>query len=624
MIIAYSNEYLDSFKTNIKKPIFLECPSEVPGIEFGALVQAKFERTVVSSDFFGKKLPKGQILVQHKCWFRPVKTKVKAHLTLARVAGYRNAIYGLPENNFPILFQHPEFPNIMISTTPLSNFIEARFVPQKDWQIIMGRLKAWLASQDGIIEKKYSSVASPRFNSNVNLPETVEKEAFDSSIKWFNNHIFFEYGDKTGVFEGYISAIDQYGRQSPRPVTRGDCSGEASMIPALDWALNENYPARQTTSQIMDYLFNSGKLADNNPKSPTYGGLYFYENLPAFYADDNCRAVMACILASELTGNLCYSKNILRTFLSILRTTGKQGFRRGRLDNPSSFIDGKTWTYYQNEDYVEYRPHYQAYMWAGFLQAYLLTGHQEFLDKTKYAIRMTMEVFPELLWTNGITQEYARLLLPLAFLVQIEDTCEHRFWLRKVAETLLENMVKCGTIREMTGDLEYGKYPAPLSNEDYGTTEAALIQQNGDPACDLVYTVNYAFIGLHEAAMATGEKLYIHAENRLADFLCRIQLKSEKQNYLNGCWMRSFDYELWEYYGSSADIGWGAWCIESGWTNTWIAATLGLRQLNRSLLCKEQAGHYHKIFPEVLSEMQIVHKDFKFKETTSTVVPGAE
>ena len=97
-------------------------------------------------------------------------------------------------------------------------------------------------------------------------------------------------------------------------------------------------------------------------------------------------------------------------------------FRVGRLDNPASFEDGKTWDDYQNEDYVEYRPHYQAYMWAAFLQAYVLTGHQEFLDKTKCAIRMTMKVFPKLVWTNGITQEYARLLLPLAFLVQVEDT----------------------------------------------------------------------------------------------------------------------------------------------------------------------------------------------------------
>ena len=42
--------------------------------------------------------------------------------------------------------------------------------------------------------------------------------------------------------------------------------------------------------------------------------------------------------------------------------------------------------------------------------------------------------------------------------------------------------------------------------------------------------------------------------------------------------MRSFDYKHWEYWGSSADLGWGAWSVESGWTNTWIAAVLAMRQ----------------------------------------------
>ena len=612
----------NSISNNDKKnPIFLECPDKVPGIEFGEPMQAELERTVVTSDFFGEALPKGQIIVQHKCWFRPVKTAVKAHLTLAQVAGYRKAVYGLPEKHYPVLFQHPEYPHIMISTTSLSSFIKGRFTPVADWKIVMEKLNAWLGDKRKI---ECPPVVYPAFNAYEKLPIDVEKSAFDANAEWFNNHIFFEQADKMGVFEGYISGIQPSGRQSPRPATRGDCTGEAAMIPAFDWALNKNYPAKKTTAQIMDCLFYSGKLADTDPASPTYGGLYFYENLPAFYNDDNCRAAMSCILASELTGNMDYSKNILRCLLSILRTTGPQGFRQGRLDNPKLFGDGKTWQDYQNEDYVEYRPHYQAYMWAGFLQAYVLTGHQEFLDKTKCAIRMTMRVFPKLVWTNGITQEYARLILPLAFLVQIEDTSEHRFWLRTVATTLLKNMTECGAIREMMGDPECGKYPAPRTNEEYGTTEAALIQQNGDPACDLVYTVNYAFIGLHEASIATGDNFYIDAENKLADFLCRIQVKSKTQNYLDGCWMRGFDYELWEYYGSSADSGWGAWCVESGWTNTWIAATFGLRQLKRSLLCKENSEHYRQIFPEIFSEMQIVHKGFKSKIATTTIAPGAE
>ena len=77
-------------------------------------------------------------------------------------------------------------------------------------------------------------------------------------------------------------------------------------------------------------------------------------------------------------------------------------------------------------------------------------------------------------------------------------------------------------------------------------------------------------LGLHEAAAATGEARLHEAATRLARFLCRIQARSEAHPWLDGAWMRSFDYDRWEYWGSSADAGWGAWSVEAGWTNAWI------------------------------------------------------
>ena len=67
------------------------------------------------------------------------------------------------------------------------------------------------------------------------------------------------------------------------------------------------------------------------------------------------------------------------------------------------------------------------------------------------------------------------------------------------------------------------------------------------------------------------------ALNKLAEFLCRIQVRSEAHPELDGAWFRAFDFEKWEHWGSSADIGWGAWSIESGWTQGWITAVLALR-----------------------------------------------
>jgi hypothetical protein len=39
----------------------------------------------------------------------------------------------------------------------------------------------------------------------------------------------------------------------------------------------------------------------------------------------------------------------------------------------------------------------------------------------------------------------------------------------------------------------------------------------------------------------------------------------------------------WEFWGSATDVSWGVFTTESGWTAGWVAAMMGLRQLNSSL-----------------------------------------
>jgi hypothetical protein len=133
--------------------------------------------------------------------------------------------------------------------------------------------------------------------------------------------------------------------------------------------------------------------------------------------------------------------------------------------------------------------------------------------------------------------------------------------------------------------------------------EAPLIQANGDPACDLLYTTNYALLGLREAAAATGSARLRGAEDRLARFMGRIQVRSEVHPYLDGAWMRSFDYRRWEYWGSSADAGWGAWSVESGWTNAWIAAVLAMRQQGQSVFDLATARPLSVCVDTVVAEM---------------------
>lgn len=201
------------------------------------------------------------------------------------------------------------------------------------------------------------------------------------------------------------------------------------------------------------------------------------------------------------------------------------------------------------------------------------------------------------------------MLLALAWLIRVQDTPEHRGWLKVIAGDLLADQVECGAIRERMGEPGMGILSVPTSNEAYGTSEAPLIQRNGDPVADLLYTCNFALLGLHEAAAATNDLRYEAAKEKLINFLLRVQIRSETHPELDGAWFRAFDFDLWDYWASNSDWGWGAWAIECGWTQGWISTGLALHYLKQNLwdMTKQSriARHMDKIRPVMLPDSEI-------------------
>ena len=110
-------------------------------------------------------------------------------------------------------------------------------------------------------------------------------------------------------------------------------------------------------------------------------------------------------------------------------------------------------------------------------------------------------------------------------------------------------------------------------------------------------------LGLHEAFGATGDPKLKRAEDRLAAYLCRIQTRSQKFPCLNGTWFRAFDDGRWEPWASSADIGWGAWSIESGWGQAWTATLLALREQGTTVWDFTSRTRVRDCFPELKAQM---------------------
>jgi hypothetical protein len=220
-----------------------------------------------------------------------------------------------------------------------------------------------------------------------------------------------------------------------------------------------------------------------------------------------------------------------------------------------------------------------------------------------------MKVYPgEWRWKDNL--ERAHILLSLAWLVRVQDTAEHRQWLKTIAGDLLKHQAVSGAIHDWMDGTGGGHLQIPQSNEEYGTHETPLIQQKGDPSSDQLYTTGFALLGLHEAVAATGDRSLKQAEDRLAEFLCRIQIRSHELPWLDGAWFRAFDDRRWEFWASSADVGWGAWSVESGWGQTWTAATLGLRQQKKSFWDATKNDRLKDLLPQVKAQFSTHDEDF--------------
>ncbi|MBQ8741609.1 MAG: hypothetical protein IJY79_08705, partial [Clostridia bacterium] len=168
-----------------------------------------------------------------------------------------------------------------------------------------------------------------------------------------------------------------------------------------------------------------------------------------------------------------------------------------------------------------------------------------------------------------------------------------------------------GAIREAVGEewQGVGSCGPFTKNSEYGTHESPVIQNNGDPCTDSLYTSNFAIMTLNEAYAAVAsvgntalaEKYQKYAKS-VADYHVRIQQSSTNSKY-NGAWFRGFDYEKWEVYGSDGDAGWGIWCTETGWTQAWISSALSLRAMNTNIWDYTQSSTVGNHFKKVESIM---------------------
>ncbi len=438
-----------------KLRMFIEYPSSIPGMELLTPRETNLERVVVTTDSI-PGIFRMQILAFHGCRFVPVKTRSPL-LAIGKVAGFDRAVYGLDDNSESgsILFRLPAT-GWIISTTKLSQFITARYAPKAAMRSLWSYILHYLTGEDGISgELNWIPDVRPSFGKDEQPGPGSARLAVERGIDWhkkakliLSNEGWNEYrtlwnlndsnihttvpaidnaapqpvsmpGDGTfGVLEGIASMIDEKGNQPVRWWLRSDSNGESSLAFALRWMMDGDKFSKNVAGNLLDWLYFNSGLFQNDPSRANYGLLLWAPgNAQALYQDNDVKAILGCIGTSAVLGTDKWNEVLAKNILGNFRTTGKNGFRGWRIENPELLSGG--WRKYNERNTIQLQPHYEAWTWASYLWLYDKTGWKPLLEKTRNGIAMMMAAYPSgWRWTNGLQQERGRMLLPLAWLIR--------------------------------------------------------------------------------------------------------------------------------------------------------------------------------------------------------------
>jgi len=557
-----------------KVKTIIEYPKKVYGLKENTVKKIDRERIVdVNSCEIGQNN-------SHFVIFYDIDDKYVKY-SFSKVAGYKKAVYGLAKESMPYIFSHPIYSNVLITTSKFSSPITSRFKPQYFFYKLYKKILN--------LDIKYIGNVKATFDKNKRIDTTDINNAIKRSNKWFKKYMFLKDGDGLKVYEGLSSYVNYDGSQVLAEAIRNDCIGESSLVMALDYLKNNNQASKKKAESLVKYIFQSNNQ-ELDMKKDEGGFISWYGNgnsklTKVYYTDDNARLLLGVIPSVSILNTKKYNEGIIKCILAYKRSMPDEGITINSLRfNDKMVVNNYTYKDIKDKMQINYSPHYVSYIWAAFLMVYKMTGDKTLLDISKKGIYNMMRKYPsKWKWTNGIMAEISRMMLPLALLYKYDKDIRTKKYLETMYDVIYEQTDDYGCMIEKMILLENGQYPPPKSNEDYGKYEAPIIQEEGDKACDLLYSQNFAYLGLNEAYHATNDIKYKKLYDKMTDFFVKIQTKATQHKNLDGIWMRSFASDMWEYFGSGADAGWAAFCAESGWTNSWINIVLNLGLNNKSL-----------------------------------------
>ena len=377
------------------------------------------ERVVVVDSTFVQGMPAMKLLTINGSYVLPEKQE-QTILAVAKVAGMDKAVYGLKDTPFhSLLYRYDD--NILVATSALSHFADARFVPQEAWKSVWEGILSEVKGKP-VEFHSWLNYVKPMFGRDDVLSKGSRRQSVEKGIQWFYNGHFLvdnswkkDWVDKSnasdtavslvtplpsnvmdgdgslGVIQGHCSYIYWDGSQQYTYWMRNDVQGESSMAFALAGKLLNKEDYYKVASHLVEHSL--GEYRDgprSDPKSPSYGLLgWALTHKGHYYQDDNARSILGMLAAVSITDQSQWDRKILEAIVGNFRTTGRNGFRGSLLFEEN--LQKYGWKYYWNGDLINPHPHLESWIWACYLYLYSKTGYEELLTRTEKGIRLTVD-----------------------------------------------------------------------------------------------------------------------------------------------------------------------------------------------------------------------------------------
>jgi len=397
---------------------------------------------------------------------------------------------------------------------------------------------------------------------------TTSSQTVVNNMNWFQYSGILPLEDgSAGVYEN-IHSITTKVSIDRRP----DCHAHTALMFHLYGRWKNDSTYSDASHRMLQYLFQHG-FQDLERDSPSYG-FYKWYDYPGMYpdqmfTDDHAWVCFVLLYLYRHTHRKEYLERALPLVEALLATQNEFGVRPEVLRRDQLAKLGREGAASLPGNM---NPHFESIAHAAFIQAYLVTHREEYLNTAMKGSIYLLNHWDELKFMYSRTSGHSRFLLPLGFLSRYDDTGK----ITDGIERIVDYLIAC---QHPLGGIEETDNPDP---ERFGKEDAGVFIHNGEGIADQLYTNNFLLMNTWELWKANGGTRYLKLYDSLSDYMCRIQMVSNVSRY-NGGWMRAYDLRNGEYFGNNGDTGWGPYCMESGWTNAITSSGLLLGLLDESI-----------------------------------------